>query len=69
MCCGLESWFIERVYLPSCSARTYLITETGIVGMLHNGHQLDGVVALLSDTGQDVLSEVVVSRYLCMTMV
>jgi hypothetical protein len=38
-----------------------LVTETGVVGVLHDGHELDGVVAQVSDAGEDVFGEFGVS--------
>ena len=40
--------------------RRHLVAEAGVVRVLHDGHELDGVVALLLDVRQHVLAEVVV---------
>lgn len=37
-----------------------LITKTSIIGMFHDGHQLDGIVALLFDPWQNFCSEVII---------
>lgn len=41
----------------------HLIAETSIIGVLHNCHQLNGIVALTNDAGQDVLGEIVVRSH------
>ena len=41
-----------------------LVAETGVVGMLHDCHQLNSVVAQVLDAGQDVLGKLLVGRYL-----
>lgn len=38
-----------------------LVPKAGIVGMLHNCHELDNVVSEISDSGQHVLGELLVS--------
>lgn len=40
-----------------------LITKTGVVGMLHNRHQLDNIVAQIFDTGQHVSGELLVGGH------
>ena len=38
----------------------YLVSEAAVVGVLHDGHQLDRVVAERGDPGQHVLTETAV---------
>ena len=42
----------------------HLVAEARIVRVLHDGHQLHGVIALTLHCRQNVLAEVVVCRYL-----
>lgn len=50
----------KAVTTASGKEAVYLVAETGIVGVLHNGHELDDVVAEILDSGQDVCSELFV---------
>lgn len=43
----------------------HLVTETGVVRMLHNGHQLDSIVAQTLNARQHVLRELFVSGHPC----
>ena len=36
---------------------------TGVIGMLHDSHELDGVVSEIFDSRKDILSEFVVCSY------
>ena len=40
----------------------HLVAETGIVSMLHDGHELDSIVAQVLDARQHVLCELLVGR-------
>ena len=44
----------------------HLITETGIVGVLHDGHELNGVVSQVLDAGKHVLCELFISSHLAL---
>lgn len=41
-----------------------LISETGVVGMLHDGHQLNGIVPLAHNTRQHIFGEIIVRSHL-----
>ena len=45
-----------------------LIAEGAIIGMLHNGHELDGVVAGLLHMGQDIVGKLPVRAYLALLL-
>ena len=45
-----------------------LVAEGAVVGMLHNGHELDGVVARLLDSGQGVVGELAVGAHLTLLL-
>ena len=48
----------------ACSVKVVdLVTKTSVVGVLHDGHELNHVVAEMLDTRQHVLGELFVSRH------
>jgi hypothetical protein len=48
------------VATAGCEEAVDLVAETGVVSVLHDGHELDHVVAQVFDAGQHVLGELLV---------
>ena len=46
----------------------HLVAKASVIGMLHDGHELDGVVAGLLDTGKDLVSKFPVGTYLTLLL-
>ena len=49
-----------------CEEARYMVAKGAIVRMLLDGHDLNGVVSKVNDTGQDLLLELTVATYLAL---
>ena len=49
-----------------CEEARYMVAEGAIVRMLLNGHDLNGIIPEVNDTGKDLLLELTVATYLAL---
>jgi hypothetical protein len=54
--------FGSSISTASCEEVVDLVSKTGIVGMLHDSHQLNHIVSQVLNSGEHVLGELLVTR-------